>query len=942
MTNPNITYWQAAAPFPARDAQGGIDSSTVDRFPTNLQTLTPGRIVQFGAHTTSTDQMVKTLMPNQFDTKGTRLTQQAEKNGGKFFNWSLFPVVFTSQIQGIPSVQVAPYMCLVTSEEVPNANFIPSSRNFARQPDSYKVLTIPRQGKRPARVHVDTTFIRASLTKATIANETDRTGRDTVLALAAAIKDVDAPDEMYITMFPFVLDVLFEQRIEMFRSYDVSPQEVWGFSGPSFGLALAAAIHGMPPMMYTGFLSQIGERQTLSNASSTGLAETLIGANVIENIDLVEYKVAWAVKAKYPIIIPTTTSQLQPLTEVLERIGRQMLIIQRSTGTFLTQGAITGAYGPNPTDKSTGENFSGLSYFVEMKEAIFTTQDINLGKDFSRFGSYILPAATLTDCNVLSAVASMTIVGNDPTGNFVIRGNVVKSLSDTKGEPRIEQIAIARKAAKKPTAARKAKKALAPTKAQLKQDASKALAQQAIASLLGSSINLRTSALAGGRGGGGGGGPPPPPPPPPGGPRGPPRGPPSPPRGPPGGPPPRFGAGSGGPSFNNDDAAPPARGGTPRRVPPRRPSPLITNADAAAAAASTARRASAARQQAGTMTQSGVRAAEQAVQRELVSQGVKRQQAAAAAQQVVAETLAQQQEEQRRREFDEEARMAAAIQARREAEAQDLAARQFTEQERERAALQQLADDEALQANEELEQRGLELEDIATNLVARAQAFIQRTQGTEASAAAADVLESASRSAEDIRKNNLLTQAQRLQRTEQVLQDFRTQLDAIIDEVTQQPRGRVTLRRLPESVDPTVMRRVQPELTPDAPLASDLEPLEVPAVRRGAPPAGDFDVPTAAGIMRASAIAKQRAINTLLADSGYDLSALAPRGAGGPRTISRAIFQSGQDRLKAARAAPRSSGPAGTTASAAGKFRTNGKAAGGFFGGLGSVLDTIF
>jgi len=483
MATPNVELYDVAAPFPARTPNSSIGTKTIGRYPVTTQGtsavegLTATELVTYGLHAPADDVMPLVLMPRQFS----NIQSALSASGTNFLNWSLFPVVFTSQQRDVPAVQVAPYMCLVTSQAIGQAQFIPSNTRGA---GNYAQFTLPRgPAMNPINVAFDTTFV-------------VKNSNDTKLAIMAALQDVNGPDIVYITIFPFVTPGAFEKRVKLFRQFSIPQDQVWSFAGPSLGLAVAAAVAGLPPMMYTGFLSQIGPGITLTGSTSTGTDATLMGANIVENIDLVEYKAAWACSNRYPICVPMSSTYLMPLTETLARIGGQMLITTRDGVSQPSYGVKIGSFGKPPYNALTvGQDYSRMSYFTKMEQAIYTTQDINLGKDFTRYGSYIMVASTFSDIAILAIVASKSIVGQDPTGSFIKRADELASINTGEGMPRVNRLAAVKKAASGQTAtpaqrrarkdAKTAKKRLEPTKAEAKKAAARAAKAALIMKLLG-------------------------------------------------------------------------------------------------------------------------------------------------------------------------------------------------------------------------------------------------------------------------------------------------------------------------------------------------------------------------------------------------------------------------------------------------------------------------
>jgi hypothetical protein len=447
-------FYNAAADYPAAyTGQNRPNNDTVGGFPGNITSLDATELVKYGCHTASPNYAIDALYPGQFRkiNRNSVLDVQRADNGQGFINWTLFPVVFGGKSDAA-KVSVAPYMVLVTDRPIENqARFIPGRRTRAIKP--YETLLVPsRAPKQFTKAFIDTSFI--------------STTKDTELAIRAGLSDVSCPAEVFVTIFPFVTDDVFEGRLRQLAEYGATDKSVWALHGASLGLAIAAAVAGLPPMMYTGFLGQLGMGRTLSEQSETGMASTLLGANLIENVDLVEFKATWACVNRWPIIVPMSSQYRRPLDDVLTQVGNAMLTYQprkdydgvpnpayQGPGNRIqTYGAKIGAYGElsNQTPGELATKYSGMGWFQQMQKAIYTAQEMNMGLDFTTEGSYIIVASSFTEAAALASLASLSISGFDPTGSFQPRAIALTAMANQVAVPAAETIATAKRKKTKP------------------------------------------------------------------------------------------------------------------------------------------------------------------------------------------------------------------------------------------------------------------------------------------------------------------------------------------------------------------------------------------------------------------------------------------------------------------------------------------------------------
>ena len=179
------------------------------------------------------------------------------------------------------------------------------------------------------------------------------------------------------------------------------------FDGPSLGLAVLAAIMGMPPIMYTGFNSQMGPSEILSGDGT--IQEVALGANMVEPIEDYEYKTAAAIMIGVPIIIPLNlTWQREPTKQALYRGVARAIGANSGRNTLLALAAKEYGYPANMTKALALAN-DGTNWAVSMNEFIYTTAKRAAGLDFNQMPSLVLAATNLSDVQILAAHATAYI-----------------------------------------------------------------------------------------------------------------------------------------------------------------------------------------------------------------------------------------------------------------------------------------------------------------------------------------------------------------------------------------------------------------------------------------------------------------------------------------------------------------------------------------------------
>lgn len=159
------------------------------------------------------------------------------------------------------------------------------------------------------------------------------------LAIIAGLNASSPQSGSYITIVPgFAIDFL-EEQFDKGRY-----RRECGVRGASCGLAVQAAVCGLPSILYTGYTSQVdtdvdvvsrAQEEMLATKYGPGSAANIQsykkpfetvrigrGMQLIENVDHTSFKLAFAITHQLPIVFPRNSSLQQPLDAFLFRMSK--------------------------------------------------------------------------------------------------------------------------------------------------------------------------------------------------------------------------------------------------------------------------------------------------------------------------------------------------------------------------------------------------------------------------------------------------------------------------------------------------------------------------------------------------------------------------------------------------------------------------------------------
>lgn len=148
---------------------------------------------------------------------------------------------------------------------------------------------------------------------------------DCRLSIQATLENTRPADRSFICIFPFVTPDVF--RDEGLRTYSIDPtqeraSDSWKVSGPSLGIALAAAILGAPSIYYTGFIRYIIPDHVLNKDRDASSPYTRVSKqiNFVEFVDQVPLKAAYCATHDLPLIFPNKDEFQKPQSDKMSKI----------------------------------------------------------------------------------------------------------------------------------------------------------------------------------------------------------------------------------------------------------------------------------------------------------------------------------------------------------------------------------------------------------------------------------------------------------------------------------------------------------------------------------------------------------------------------------------------------------------------------------------------
>jgi hypothetical protein len=261
-----------------------------------------------GSRMSEADSKPGQLVARLFATPLTRYQGDVRRNtwekiaSGNFYHYTFFPAVSRTQDQ-----------IHVMSYAVVYSNFPVGAWTYTRP--EYKKFFHEGGSSADDYVMVDTALLGDQ--------NIDRT-------IVAALNNCHPAPKTYLTIIPMVS----QEEHDAVR--EAGARNPFRLSGASCGCAIFAAVMGMASVHYTGYVKAIAPNTVISkdpmwmsksdrgvNVSlnfggwgADGVATVGKTYDFVEAVDLLDYKILWAVRTNTPIVMPTKTTDGMPLAAV--------------------------------------------------------------------------------------------------------------------------------------------------------------------------------------------------------------------------------------------------------------------------------------------------------------------------------------------------------------------------------------------------------------------------------------------------------------------------------------------------------------------------------------------------------------------------------------------------------------------------------------------------
>jgi hypothetical protein len=403
------------------------------------------------------------------------------------FSCSFCPVIYTNSRRNLQSnttnVRVsAATACILVIRGTPVNLEVQGLGVPANGPlNDFKVIPYYSNQSDRKVVHVDPTYIEVL-------------GGSTLPALLAALNSTATAPVVTVYAFPFVSEAAHAMRTsDLAQMYSglggtfSSPSVAWGFSGPSFGLALSYALFGSRACLATGYPGSIAKDVTISvdDQGSVVLDKVTEDAGMIENIDLIYFKVAYASQNGTPLFVPWTNNYGRSMNDVLLNAARQAAT--RRPTTFTPPGgsyapytmktwdpSYTGAEGIESTGSFAMALYGKEKQRIQLAPNVGAMQnDIYSGNDYMQGISYAAwPCAVVTVKTTYDAYNLNQAIANSgaPAAQVYNKLNTIGNSNDMK-DVVLAGVAKVVKERTRPRKTKRVKKAAKPTKAQLMKKA---------------------------------------------------------------------------------------------------------------------------------------------------------------------------------------------------------------------------------------------------------------------------------------------------------------------------------------------------------------------------------------------------------------------------------------------------------------------------------------
>lgn len=238
------------------------------------------------------------------------------------------------------------------------------------------------------------------------------------LAIYAALQNSRAQKGYYLSFFPVVGAEHFQSRI------DRDGRHAWAVRGPSLGLAVAMAIVGGSPVMYTGYLKALFPNGTTDDqlAKTTGvdyraprdssgqvLPYPTQGARVLSG-QIASYNTTEQRYGPDPFRYGAVGTALSTIMENLNYVETVHFLPQKVLLALTIAMPIVIPYYNSMGEKMESfirsRNFQQTAFLIKMHSKTFTCADAQDGRSVTALAPNVFIAATLAEATILGAFAA--------------------------------------------------------------------------------------------------------------------------------------------------------------------------------------------------------------------------------------------------------------------------------------------------------------------------------------------------------------------------------------------------------------------------------------------------------------------------------------------------------------------------------------------------------
>ncbi len=161
---------------------------------------------------------------------------------------------------------------------------------------------------------------------------------NTKVSVLASINAANPRPNSYVWIVPYMTRNAMDTFMQYTRNYNI-----FRLRGASLGAATFACLSGGMSVSYTGFLrtfkqevafSQLIPSRRIPETASSPFKDVARSLNIVEDVDQIPFKMAYAVRMNHPLVIPAQTSMGEDLKKSVDVLSKANLLRQISAAIF--------------------------------------------------------------------------------------------------------------------------------------------------------------------------------------------------------------------------------------------------------------------------------------------------------------------------------------------------------------------------------------------------------------------------------------------------------------------------------------------------------------------------------------------------------------------------------------------------------------------------------